>query len=141
MTTKKIVTIVVLVLVVIGLVVVIFAGGIVGFAFYSIGKSEAATTAKTYLRSNEKLKQDIGEVKDFGAFVTGSIDVQNSDGDATLKLKVIGARKTVNATVDLTYRLGRSWHVVNASYVNEQGQLIELLNPYASALDSIALAA
>jgi len=111
------------------------------FAFYSIGKSEAATTAKTYLRSNEKLKQDIGEVKDFGAFVTGSIDVQNSDGDATLKLKVIGARKTVNATVDLTYRLGRSWHVVNASYVNEQGQLIELLNPYASALDSIALAA
>ena len=141
MTTKKIVTIVVLVLVVIGLVVVIFAGGIVGFAFYSIGRSEAATTAKTYLRSNEKLKQDIGEVKDFGAFVTGSIDVQNSDGDATLKLKVIGARKTVNATVDLTYRLGRSWHVVNASYVNEQGQLIELLNPYASALDSIALAA
>jgi hypothetical protein len=141
MTTKKIVTIVVLVLVVIGLVVVIFAGGIVGFAFYSIGKSEAATTAKTYLRSNERLKQDIGEVKDFGAFVTGSIDVQNSDGDATLKLKVIGARKTVNATVDLTYRLGRSWHVVNASYVNEQGQLIELLNPYASALDSFALAA
>jgi hypothetical protein len=141
MTTKKIVTTVVLVLVVIGLVVVIFAGGIVGFAFYSIGKSEAATTAKSYLRSNEKLKQDIGEVKDFGAFVTGSIDVQNSDGDATLKLKVIGARKTVNATVDLTYRLGRSWHVVNASYVNEQGQLIELLNPYASALDSIALAA
>ena len=141
MTTKKIVTIVVLVLVVIGLVVVIFTGGIVGFAFYSIGKSEAASTAKSYLRSNEKLKQDIGEVKDFGAFVTGSIDVQNSDGDATLKLKVIGARKTVNATVDLTYRLGRSWHVVNASYVNEQGQLIELLNPYASALDSIALAA
>ena len=141
MTTKKIVAIVVGVLVVTGLVVVIFAGGIVGFAFYSIGKSEAATTAKTFLRSNEKLKQDIGEIKDFGAFVTGSINVENSDGDASLKLKVIGAKKTVNATVDLTYRRGRPWHVVSASYVNEQGQLIELLNPYDSELDSIPLAA
>ena len=141
MTTKKIVTIVVLVLVVIGLVVVIFAGGIVGFAFYSIGKSEAATTSKTFLRSNEKLKQDVGEIKDFGSFITGSINVQNSDGDARLNLKVIGVKKTVNATVDLTYRRGRPWHVVSASYVNDQGQLIELLNPYASALDSIAVAA
>ncbi len=141
MTTKKIVAIVVVVLVVMGLVVVVFAGAIVGFAFYSIGKSEAATTAKTYLRSNEKLKQDIGEVKDFGAFITGSIHVQDSDGDASLKLKVIGEKKTVNATVDLTYRQGRPWHVVGASYINEQGQLIELLNPYESELDSILLAA
>lgn len=141
MTKKKIFATVVIVLVVVGLVVVIFAGSIVGFAFYSIGKSDAAAAAKAYLRSNEKLKQDIGEIKDFGAFVTGSIDVQNSAGDASLKLKVIGARKTVNATVDLTYRPGRPWHVVSASYVNEQGQLIELFNPYESQLHRIPLAA
>jgi hypothetical protein len=132
MTTKKIVAIVVVVLVVIGLVVVLFSGGVVGFALYSFGKSDAATAAKTYLRSNEKLKQDIGEVKDFGTFVQGS--VQNSDGNARLKLKVIGTNKTVNATVDLTYRPGRPWHVVSASYVNNEGHLVELLNPYESAL-------
>ena len=60
MTATKIVMMVVLILVILGLVVVLFAGGIVGFAFYSIGRSDAAATAKTFLRSNERLKNDIG---------------------------------------------------------------------------------
>ena len=134
MTTKKIVAIVLIVVAVIAIMVVLFAVGIVGIAFYSIGKSDAANTARSYLRDNEKLKQDVGDVKDFGSFVTGSINVQNGDGEARLKLKVIGARKTVDATVDLTYRSGHPWRVVNASYTNDQGQLIELLNPYDSQL-------
>src|SRR6267142_173843 len=134
MTTKKIVIIVVVVLITIGLFVVVLAGGIVGFTLYTVGRSEAATTAKTFLRNNEKLKQDIGDVKDFGTFVTGSINIQNSDGDSRLNLKVIGERKIINATVDLTYRSGRPWRVTSASYVNEQGQSVELLNPYESKL-------
>lgn len=134
MTTKKIVVIVVVAVAAIGLVVVLFSLGIVGYALYSFGRSDAATAAKTYLRGNDKLKQDIGDIKDFGTFVTGRVDVQDSDGDARLKLKVIGTNKTVDATVDLTYRPGRSWHVVSASYVNDQGHWIELLNPYESAL-------
>jgi hypothetical protein len=141
MTTKKLITIIVVVLVVMGLLVAVFAGGIVGFAFYSINKSDAATAAKTFLSGNEKLKQDIGEVKDFGSFITGSINVQNSNGDARLNFKVIGERKTVNASVDLTYKSGRPWHVVGASYTNDQGQVIELLNPYNSRIFRLLLAA
>ena len=141
MTTKKIVVIVAIVLLVIAITVVVFAGGVVGFVFYSIGNSDAANTARDYLRNNEKLKQDIGEVKEFGSFVTGSINVQNGDGEARLKLKVVGARKTVEATVDMTYRAGHPWRVVNASYTNEQGQLIDLLNPYDSQMFIIPLAA
>ena len=141
MTTKKLVIVVLVVLVTLGLVVVVFAVGIGGFVLYKIGNSEAATTAKTFLRGNEQLKQDIGEVKDFGTFVTGSINIQNSDGDARVNLKVIGERKTVNATVDLTYRSGRPWHVTSASYANDQGQIIELLNPYNSRIVSLLLAA
>lgn len=141
MTTKKLITIIVLIVVGLGLLVALSVGGIVGFAFYSIGKSEAATAAKTFLRENEKLKQDIGDVKDFGSFITGSINVSNSDGDARLNLKVIGERKTVNASVDMTYRSGRPWRVTRASYTNEQGQLIELQNPYDSRLFKILLAA
>src|SRR5436190_15391917 len=121
MTTKKIVVIVAIVLLVIAITVVVFAGGVVGFVFYSIGNSDAANTARDYLRNNEKLKQDVGEVKEFGSFVTGSINVQNGDGEARLKLKVVGARKTVEATVDMTYRAGHPWRVVNASYTNDQG--------------------
>ena len=130
MTTKKIIIIVVSVVVVLGLIVVLFVGGIVGVAFYQISNGEAGTTAKAFLKNNEKLKQDIGEVKDFGSFVTGNINVSNGDGTANLKIKVIGERKTVNASVELIYRNGRQWRVTAASYENDVGQTIDLLNPY-----------
>jgi hypothetical protein len=132
MTTKKIVIITVAVVVTLGLLVVVFAGGILGFAFYQIGNSEAAITAKNFLKSNQKLKQNIGDVKDFGAFVTGSINLNNDIGEATLNLKVIGQRKTVKASVDLVYRGGRPWRVSSASYTDDSGQTVNLLNPYDS---------
>src|SRR6266566_5368920 len=116
MTTKKILIVVVAVALVIGLIVVVFVGGIIGVAFYSIGRSEAAETARNYLRTSERLKQDIGEIKDFSKFVSGSINLNNGSGNATINLKVIGERKTVNASVDLIYRNGQPWRVTAASY-------------------------
>ena len=130
MTTKKIVLMVGGVVVVLALLVVCFAGGIVGFALYQIGNSEAAARAKDFLRSSEKLKAETGPVKDFGSIVTGSVNLHNGNGDATLHLKVIGDRKTVNATVDLTLARGGTWRVSSASYVNAAGQTIDLLDPY-----------
>jgi cytochrome oxidase complex assembly protein 1 len=130
MTTKKIVIIVISIVVVLGLIVAIFVGGIVGIALYKIGNSEAAETARTFLRNNERLKQDIGEVKDFGSFVTGNIDIRNRDGNATVNIKVIGERKEVNASVDLAYRDGQPWRVIGASYKNDAGETVELFNPY-----------
>lgn len=130
MTTKKILLIIGGIVAVLGLLVVLFVGGIVWVAFSTIGKSEAAQTAKTFLRNNEQLKSDIGEVRDFGFWVTGDIKTQNSDGVATLNLKVVGARKTIPASVNLSYRDGREWVVVTASYKNDAGQSVSLLNPY-----------
>jgi len=132
MSTKKIIAIVVGIVAVIGLIVALFVGGIAFFVFRTIGHSEAADTARSYLRSNEKLKQDIGEVKDFGSIVTGNINVSNGDGVATLYLKVYGEKKTVNARVDLSYRSNRNWRVTDASY-DSDGQTIELMQPYAPA--------
>jgi hypothetical protein len=130
MTTKKILIIVVAIVLVVGLIVVVFVGGIIGVAFYSIGRSEAAETARSYLRTNERLKQDIGEIKDFGKIVTGNVQINNGSGTATINIKVIGERQTVNASVDLIYRNGRPWQVTAASYEDNKGQTIELLNPY-----------
>jgi hypothetical protein len=48
----------------------------------------------------------------------------------TLNLKVVGERKTVNASVDLVFRNGQQWRVVAASYQNDKGETVELLNPY-----------
>ena len=134
MTTKKIVLIVGGVVVVLGFLVICFVGVIVGVALYSVGNSEAAARAKDFLRNNEKLKTDIGDVRDFGSIITGSDNFNNERGQATLQLKVIGTRKTVNATVDLVLVQGSAWRVSSASYVNESGQTIDLLDPYDTQL-------
>ena len=129
MSTKKIVLIILGIIAVLVLIVALVAGGITWFVFRTIGTSEAAEAARVYLRDNPTLKQDIGEVKDFGSFITGQINYQNTSGEATLNLKVIGERKTVNATVDLSYRTNRGWRVTGASYERD-GRTIDLMQPY-----------
>jgi hypothetical protein len=130
MTTKKIVLIVVAVVGVLALVAAVFIGGIVGVVLYQVGNSEAAAQAKDFLRNSDKLTDEIGEVKDIGSIITGSVNTANNNGEATLHLKVIGERKTVNASVDLIYTNGSAWRVSAASYVNSSGQTIDLLDPY-----------
>lgn len=129
MSTKKIVLIIVGAVGVLGLVVVLFVVGIGWFVFHTLSNSEAAETARTYLRKNEILKQDIGEVKDFGSFVTGNINRQNDDGAATLYLKVIGENREVKARVDLSYRSNRGWRVTGASY-DRDGRDVDLMQGY-----------
>jgi hypothetical protein len=133
MTTKKILLMVGGVVVVLGFLVVCFVGAIAGFALYQVGNSEAAARAKDFLRHSEKLKADIGDVKDFGSIVTGSVNLHSGRGEATLNLKVIGDRKTVNAKVNLLL-VSNTWRVSSASYVNAAGQTIDLLDPYDSKL-------
>jgi cbb3-type cytochrome oxidase subunit 3 len=129
LSTKKIILIVLGVVAVLCLIVALFAGGIVWFVFRTISTSDAAEAARVYLKNNETLKQDIGEVKDFGYFVTGQLNRQNDSGEATLHFKVIGETKTVNATVDLAYRSNRGWRVTNAFY-DRDGKTVELMQPY-----------
>lgn len=131
MTTKKIIFIVAGIVGVVVLLVALFVGGIGWFVFHTIGNSEAAETARTYLRNNQKLKSDIGEVKDFGSLVTGSIKKENSSGEATLNFKVIGEKRTVNATVDLSYRSNRDWRVTGATY-DRDGETVDLMPVYES---------
>ena len=130
MSTKRILVLVAAVVVTVGLLVVLFVGGIVGFALYTVAHSDAAITAKDFLRNNQPLKDEIGEVQDFGTFVSGSVNVHNGNGEATIGLKVIGERRTVNATVGLAYRDGRPWRVVSASYINAEGRVVDLINAY-----------
>jgi cytochrome oxidase complex assembly protein 1 len=135
MTTKKTVLIIAGVVGVLGLIVVLFVAGIFGFVVYQLGNSEAARKSEEFLRTNAKLKQDIGDVKEFGRFVTGGVNLgSGGSGRATINLKVIGERKTVNASVDLVLVSGSSWRVSAAHYVNDSGQTIDLLDPYDSKL-------
>ena len=134
MTTRRIFILVGVAVVAVCLLVLMFVGGIVGFALYTVGNSDAAVTAKEFLRNNQRLKDDIGEVKDFGSIVTGGVNFSGGTGRATINLKVIGERKTVNATVELVLVSSNTWRVSSASYVNDSGQTIDLLDPYDSKL-------
>ncbi len=134
MTTRKLVTIIVVVLTSIALLVGVFAVGIAGLVFYQIGNSDAAMTAKNFLRNNERLQQDLGPIKDFGWIISGSISVQNSAGYANLSLKAVGERRSANTNVELMYKNGRPWQVTAASYKNAAGQTVDLLNAYNSRL-------
>jgi Na+-translocating ferredoxin:NAD+ oxidoreductase RnfG subunit len=129
MSTKKIILMIAGIVAVLALIVALFVGAIAWFTFHTIANSEAAEAARTFLRSNEILKQDIGEVKDFGSIITGNISTQNADGEATLYLKVIGEKRNVNVRVDLSYRNNRSWRVTGASYERD-GNTIDLVQGY-----------
>lgn len=126
MTTKKTVVIIVAALAAVALLITLFVAGVAGFVFYNIGTSEAAETAKTFLRANDKLKAEIGEVRDFGFFVTGNINARGGAGNAVLSLKAVGANKSVNAQVEMVYRSERDWRVVEAYYDNDAGERVYL---------------
>src|SRR5262249_18588660 len=132
MSTKKIVLIIAGVTAVLCLIVALFVGGIAWFVFHTIGTSQAADTARTFLFHKKKNKNDNSEVKDFGWLVTGNINVQNGDGVATLYLKVRGENRKVNARVDLSYRNNRDWRVTDASY-DRDNQTIQLMEVYEPA--------
>jgi membrane-bound ClpP family serine protease len=141
MTTKKIVIIVGGVLLALTVLILGFLVTIGGLWLYAVKNSESAQKAKDYLRNNEKLKQDIGEVKDFGSIVTASVDMSDGKNEVTVRLKVIGEKKTVNATVALILVQGNAWRVTSASYVNSSGQKIPLLDPYDTKVQIPLLAA
>lgn len=130
MTAKKIVQIVGSALGVLMVLMFVFILAIVGFGLYTVKNSESAEKAQDFLRKNEKLKQDIGEVKNFGNLVMASINDRDGNTEVTMKLKVYGERKTVNASVDLMLVQGNTWRITSASYVNSNGQKINLLDPY-----------
>ena len=133
MTTKKVLLMVGGVVVALAFLVICFVGAIVGFALYQVSNSEAAARSRDFLSKSEKLKADIGKVKDFGSIVTGNVSFQEGSGAATLNLKVIGERKTVNAKVELVLS-NREWIVTEAVYVNSSGQTVGLLDPYDTKL-------
>jgi hypothetical protein len=139
MTTKKTMLIVGSVLLVLTVLTALFLTAIVVFGLYTVKNSDSAEKAKDYLRGNERLKQDIGEVKDFGNIVTASINDRDGNSEVTLKLKVIGEQKTVNATVDLILVQGNAWRVTSASYVNSLGQKIPLLDPYDTKVTKVPI--
>lgn len=118
------------------LLLALFVGAIMWFASGTIANSEAAETARTFLKSNERLRQETGEVREFGSQVTGRIKSEAGGGVATLNFEVQGSRRAVTASVDLIYKEGFGWRAVGATYKNDAGRTVELLDSYGTASEA-----
>jgi uncharacterized RDD family membrane protein YckC len=80
-------------------------------AIFSIKNSAAYQTATQFLAYNEKVKRQIGEVRDFGAFPGGAIQFENGYGHAVLNITVYGLKDRVSAQVLLIKEPGKMWEV------------------------------
>jgi uncharacterized RDD family membrane protein YckC len=80
-------------------------------AIFSIKNSAAYQTATQFLAYNEKVKGQIGEVRDFGALPGGAIRFENGYGHAVLNITVYGLKGSVNAQVLLMKQPGKMWEV------------------------------
>lgn len=74
----------------------------------------AAGAAKDYLRKNSVVQAQLGAVKNFGRFPSGSERITNGEGSAHLFLTVQGERKEGKAEIQLTRRPGHPWQVTSA---------------------------
>ncbi|HEV2707092.1 MAG TPA: hypothetical protein VGV59_14300 [Pyrinomonadaceae bacterium] len=131
--TKRVLVIVGACVAALVLLLALFVGAIVWFASGTLANSEAAEAARVFLKNNERLKQETGEVREFGSQVMGSITSDAGVSAATLNFDVVGARRTVKASVNLIYKEGFGWRAIGASYKNDAGRTVELLDSYGAA--------
>jgi hypothetical protein len=74
----------------------------------------AAEAAKDYLRKNSVVQAQLGAVKGFGRFPTGSESIINGQGSAHFFMTVQGERKEGRAEIELARKPGQTWQVTSA---------------------------
>ncbi len=106
-----------------GIAAVVAAGGLcvgclvaaVFLPFSWLYHGGAAGAAKKFLRSNAVVRARLGEIKDFGWFPSGTVEVTNGAGKAHLVFSLKGTRGQGQAAVDLSKKAGRDWKVTAAT--------------------------
>ena len=74
----------------------------------------AAEAAKDYLRKSSVVQAQLGAVKEFGRFPSGTESIINGEGSAHFFMTVKGERKEGRAEIELTRKPGQSWQVTSA---------------------------
>ena len=60
--------------------------------YFRISNSNEYTIAKKFIKQNSNLKSKIGEIKDFGSFPKGGIQLINGLNSAQIETNVIGSK-------------------------------------------------
>ena len=92
----------------------------------SMKKSDAYKTAVVEIENNQQLKNEIGEITDYGMFPTGSINYVDGYGEAELEIKVIGTKSTKSVYVYLIKEVDKEWQLVEM--IDEDDVVLETLS-------------
>lgn len=77
-----------------------------------VKSSDAYKVAIQDIQKNGEIKAEIGEVKSFGSFPKGSVEIQNGQGQAGLQITAIGSKKEKEITVYLVKEKDSIWKTV-----------------------------
>lgn len=77
-----------------------------------VKSSDAYKVAIQDIQKNEEIRAEIGEVKSFGPFPKGSVEIQNGEGQAGLQITAIGTKKEKEITIYLIKEKDSIWKIV-----------------------------
>jgi hypothetical protein len=95
--------------------------GIAFFAFIfvfvgtAMKNSDAYKVAVQEIEQNEEILSEVGGIEEYGMMPTGNVTISNSNGQAQLKIKVIGNKKDLYVNVYLTKHPNEKWKLIKLS--------------------------
>jgi hypothetical protein len=111
------------------LMIVVFIAAVVYFAFGSIKSSTVYQEAITKTRSNADVIRELGEPIEPGWLISGTINVNESSGNADLSIPVSGPKKSGTVYVVATKKMGK-WDIYGLEVAVEgENKRINLLTP------------
>ena len=90
--------------------VCVLAGFLGPFKWWTTSGPSAAS--KDFLKADPTVKEQIGEIKDFGLFPSGGFNEVNGEGTARLTFSLKGTKGEGKAELGLVKHKGKEWQVV-----------------------------
>lgn len=117
------------ILLVVGLCAICLVGGLfLPYHWWTQGGPSQA--AKDFLASDPTLREQLGAIKDFGLFPSGSVNELNGKGKAHLEFSLEGDKGRGRAAVDLAKEPRKDWWVTAATlYVGDREFILKAGSP------------
>ncbi len=98
-------------LTILGLIFIFYLGN-----FIKISTSDEYDLAKKYVKSNKKLIDEIGKIKEFGVFPTGSIREQNGKKFAQIHLNIKASKESGKIILTMLKKPNEDWEYIDMKF-------------------------
>ena len=102
-------------------------GGIFGGVIGAVKNSDAYKMSVELAEKNSEVKEDIGNIKSYGWFPGGSVNIKGSSGEAKLSISLTGEKGEGTLETELVKK-GGQWNFTSAIfYLKNSDKEIDLL--------------